>query len=252
MKIRASLLFLLSPPATQLLWAAGAESPEHGLAAGSLLRWLGAGTSVLCLAILTLSALNRKRLSAEARRRYLFGVFLLLPVVLMTTLGSVMEETKSVQSCRSCHVMEPFVKDLTNPLSDTLASAHYRNRWIPENQCYSCHTSYGVHGTLQAKLGGLRHWWLYVTGTWKEPIRYHGTYPNSNCLACHGGTPKYEAVKTHVKNAAALLADQKSCASCHTPHPEASPAPAPAASVPASPSTPSTPSTTSTTGGKTQ
>ena len=234
MRIPLSAVILLSPAATSLLRAAGAESAGHGLSAGAMMRWLGAATAFLCLLTLLLCTLRRKQISAEAHHRYLLGAFLLLPVVLFSTLGSVLEETKSVQSCASCHVMEPFVKDLTNPLSDTLASAHFRNRWIPENQCYSCHTSYGIHGTLEAKLGGLRHWWLYVTGTWKDPIRYRGTYPNSNCLACHANTPKYDAVKTHVKNAAALAADQKSCASCHTPHPEASPAAAPGASVPAS------------------
>lgn len=228
-----ALLFLFSPPAASLVWAAGAESSGHGLSAGALMRWLGAAIAIFCLGSLLACAVFRRRLSKETYHRYLFGVFLLLPVVFFATLGSVLEETKSVQSCASCHVMKSFVKDLTNPASETLASAHYRNKWIAENQCYSCHTSYGVHGTMEAKLGGLRHWILYVTDTWKEPIRYRGKYPNSNCLACHGATPKYEAVKTHVKNAAALAADEKSCASCHAPHPDdkpATPAPSPSPS----------------------
>lgn len=236
MRPLACLLFSLSAPAIRPIWAAGAESAGHGLSAGALMRWLGAAIAVFCLVSLAACALFRRRLSRETYHRYLFGVFLLLPVVFFATLGSVLEETKSVQSCASCHVMESFVKDLTDPKSETLASAHFRNKWIPENQCYSCHTSYGVHGTLEAKLGGLRHWALYVTGSWKEPIRYRGKYPNSNCLACHGGTPKYEAVKTHVKNAAALLADTKSCASCHTPHPEPPAAPGASPSPTASPS----------------
>lgn len=218
MRGRIGLLLLLFPSATRS-FAAGAESAGPGVSVEELLRYLGGGLALVCLAALVACTVLRKKLLTETYHRLLFGVFVLLPVVLSSALGAVLEETKSVQSCASCHVMEPFVKDLTDPASGTLASAHFRNKWIPENQCYTCHTSYGAHGTLAAKLGGLRHWWLYVTRTWAEPIRYNGKYPNANCLVCHGSTPKYDAVPTHRKNAAALSGDQKSCASCHAPHP---------------------------------
>ena len=218
----AGILILSAASASGPLWAGGAESAGHGVSTGDLLRYLGIGAALLCVAGLLVSAFVRPA-GEDRYHRILFGVFALLPVVLVSTLGSVLEETKSVQSCASCHVMQSFVRDLTNPASDSLASAHYRNRWISDNQCYTCHTSYGVHGTLDAKLGGLRHWWLYVTGTWTAPIRYRGRYPNDNCLTCHGGTPKYELVATHRKMAAALLSDQTSCASCHVPHPKQEP-----------------------------
>jgi cytochrome c nitrite reductase small subunit len=196
-----------------------AESATPGLSAGELLRFLGVGGALLCLAGVLVCALFGKKFQDETYHRLMFGLFVLLPVVLASTLGSVMEETKTVPSCASCHVMKPYVADLTDPKSETLAAVHFKNRWIPENQCYSCHTSYGVHGTLDAKLGGLRHWWLYVTNGWKDPIRYRGKYPNANCIACHGGTPKFQAVAMHKPIAEKLASNEKSCASCHTPHP---------------------------------
>lgn len=228
------ILSLIELASASLAYAQGAESPTHGLGVGAALQTLGSLGAAGCLLSLLVCALFRSRFQRETLHRILFATFLLMPVVLVSTLGSVLEETKTVKSCASCHVMQSFVNDLTNPASDTLASAHYRNKWISENQCYTCHTSYGVHGTLDAKLGGLRHWWLYMTGTWKEPIRYRGKYPNSNCLACHADTPKYVAVSDHKEIAAALIRDEKSCASCHTPHPESKPA-APSPSPSASP-----------------
>ena len=33
--------------------------------------------------------------------------------------------------------------------SETLAAKHYKNRFIRENQCYTCHSDYGVAGTAR-------------------------------------------------------------------------------------------------------
>ncbi len=142
------------------------------------------------------------------------GIFLGSPLLL------VFEETKTVRSCAACHVMDPFVSDLRNPDSTTLAARHYRNKWIPAHQCYTCHTTYGMHGALQAKLGGVRHWWRYVTGTWQEPIRHRGPYPNSNCLFCHAGTPKFAGQAMHTAMATDLTTNKVGCVTCHgPPHP---------------------------------
>ncbi|MDA2913379.1 hypothetical protein MYX77_05385 [Acidobacteriia bacterium AH_259_A11_L15] len=138
----------------------------------------------------------------------------------MSTATTVFEETKTVGSCASCHVMDPFVNDMKNPTSASLAARHYRNKWIADHQCYSCHTTYGAHGTLAAKRDGFRHWLLYVTETWTEPIQYSGTYPNSNCLACHANTRKFAAVRSHGVLAPDLASDRVSCVTCHgPPHP---------------------------------
>ena len=69
----------------------------------------------------------------------------------------VVERVKTVQLCGSCHLtMKSYVDDMMNPNSNSLAAVHYTNRYIAENQCYECHTSYGMFGTLEAKKTGFR------------------------------------------------------------------------------------------------
>jgi len=212
------LLLLLSPWKTQ----AWAEDVQQGLSAAEFRRGAGIGAALIAIVLLILvEFVFRKKLS---RGTYylmlLIGLFLLPSLTLLNATSLLFEETEKVSSCASCHTMTPFVNDLRNPQSTTLAAKHYTNKWIADHQCYTCHTSYGVHGTLQAKLDGMRHWWRYVTGTWKEPIEYKGTYPNANCLGCHGGTPKFAGQAIHQAQVEDLAADRISCLTCHgPPHP---------------------------------
>ncbi|MCP5119360.1 MAG: hypothetical protein GY953_51825, partial [bacterium] len=63
----------------------------------------------------------------------------------------VFERAERVEFCGSCHqAMQVYVDDMQNPNSESLAAVHYRNRYIPRNQCYTCHTSFGMFGTVQA------------------------------------------------------------------------------------------------------
>ena len=150
----------------------------------------------------------------------LVGMLAIPGIALMSTSSFVLDETEKVSACGSCHVMEPFINDLMNPDSSTLAARHYKNRWIADHQCFSCHTTYGAHGTIAGKRDGFRHWLLYVTHTWKEPIKYSGNYPNSVCLVCHGGTRKFGEVKSHGALFSDLDADRVKCSTCHgPPHP---------------------------------
>ncbi len=196
---------------------------QQGLTAAELLRGLGlaaALTALLLLVVVEFVCRPRLRLGTY-HWLLLYGLFVLPTVAVLGTTAMVLEETKKVESCATCHVMHAFVNDLRNPASETLAARHFRNKWIPREQCYTCHTTYGAHGTFQAKRDGLRHWWLYVTKSWKEPVRYKGTYPNGNCLACHGATPKFDGEATHEAIAAELASNETSCVTCHGPvHPE--------------------------------
>lgn len=134
--------------------------------------------------------------------------------------GTMFEQMKEVAACNSCHVMNRFVEDMRDPNSATLAARHHRTGAIPGKQCYSCHTGYGIFGTLEAKRDGFRHWLLYVTGTWPEPIAFRGTYPNANCLHCHARSPEFRGVPSHTVLRAALERDQMNCTTCHgLPHP---------------------------------
>ena len=53
----------------------------------------------------------------------LFAIIVLLPVfVTGTTVSVSMSRTRDVTFCASCHVMEPYVADLHDPDSETLAA----------------------------------------------------------------------------------------------------------------------------------
>lgn len=163
----------------------------------------------------------RKRLSHGLYHRLLLvGLFLLPLVATWSTTATVMDGTKSVQACMSCHVMHPFVNDMTNPDSPTLAARHYKNEWIAKDQCYACHVSYGVTGTMEGKRDGLRHWLHYVTNSYPDPIQFVGSYPNSNCLSCHASTSQWARVTSHQALMGEFAADRIACISCHgPPHP---------------------------------
>jgi nitrate/TMAO reductase-like tetraheme cytochrome c subunit len=186
------------------------------------MRTLGLVAAVIAtIGLILIEFVYRNRL---ARRVYhwllLMGLVVFPAVVLLSTVTVFLEETKTVGSCASCHVMQPFVNDMQNPNSHTLAARHYQNRWIPNHQCYVCHTTYGVHGAFNAKLAMARHWILYVSGFWPEPIRYRGKYPNKNCLACHESAQRFTRVSFHSAHAAELTTDQIGCIHCHgAPHP---------------------------------
>jgi nitrate/TMAO reductase-like tetraheme cytochrome c subunit len=189
---------------------------------GTFFRTLGivaAGTAIVALVLVQF--VFHDRFDRTTRHWILMVLLLVFPLIsVLGTMETVMEETKTVASCNSCHVMEPFVNDLRDTNSPTLASRHFENKWIPKQQCYQCHTTYGVHGTLAAKRDGFRHWLLYVTETYEKPIEYSGSYPNVNCLNCHAGTDQFQSVQSHSSLRPLLASDKVSCTSCHGPaHP---------------------------------
>ena len=132
------------------------------------------------------------------------------------------EGVHEVRGCASCHVMLPMVNDMRDPGSETLAARHYKNKWIAENQCYHCHSDYGLGGNLEAKMTGFRHLARYTTGTYQEPIQARVKFDNNNCLHCHEKAPKWVAVESHTEALQDLIANKTTCVECHgDPHPTA-------------------------------
>ena len=125
------------------------------------------------------------------------------------------EGVKGVEACGSCHVMQSKVDDMKDAQSRTLAARHYQNRWIAENQCHSCHSDYGLSGTLKSKADGFRHLARYVTGAHADPVAFRGVFNNQNCTKCHGETEKFQAISSHATLQAPLMASQTSCLNCH-------------------------------------
>jgi len=132
-----------------------------------------------------------------------------------------LEDSTSVRACGSCHVMTPFVEDLRSTKSDTLAATHFKNRYIQDAQCYTCHSDYGLAGTFLAKLDGLGHVWRYTTRSYTLPIKIAKPYPNVRCLGCHGESQKFLTSQGHPKEEIPnLMAGTTSCLDCHGPaHP---------------------------------
>jgi len=125
------------------------------------------------------------------------------------------EGVHEVRGCASCHVMLPMVNDMRDPASETLAALHYKNRYIAEDQCYHCHTDYGLGGNLEAKMTGFRHLARYTTRTYHEPIVARIKFDNNNCLHCHDNTPKWMAVESHTESHEELVANRVTCLECH-------------------------------------
>lgn len=199
-----------------------AEGGLEAIQEVGLLRSLGIASAVVGIIVLLLTHyVYRNRITRGTYHWLLLvGLFVLPLTATLSTTATVMEGTKSVQACASCHVMHPFVNDLKNPNSPTLAARHYRHNWIARDQCYACHVTYGATGTLAGKRDGFRHWVYYITNTYSDPIKYAGSYENSNCLACHGQTTRWLQVKSHQALAEEFSTDRIACIRCHgPPHP---------------------------------
>jgi len=147
----------------------------------------------------------------------LFGAICVLPVlVVFLATAHGMEEAMTVDSCGHCHAMAGHVADLRNPQSDSLAAVHYKNRYIQTDHCYTCHSDYGMTGTIAGKLVGLRHTYYNITGTYEKPIKISKPYPNVRCFGCHYGAQNFLAKhdKDEIPN---LLSGKDSCLDCHGP-----------------------------------
>jgi cytochrome c nitrite reductase small subunit len=186
-------------------------------------RGLGIAFALLDLALL-LSLWRGVRVSGltRATKQLLFFAVAILPLAIVFFGYSYgLEASKSVEACGSCHTMTPYVRDLHDPKSDTLAAVHYKNRFIQQNHCYTCHTDYGMFGTVKAKWEGLGHTVRYTTGAYKLPLKIAHPYPNWRCLNCHGASQKFLDPAKHPKeDMADLISGKTSCLDCHgPPHP---------------------------------
>lgn len=195
--------------------------PEPRGWVGTTSQWLqGIGIVFAILNLILLFViwqLIRRRGVTAVSKALLFGSVLVLPVVvvfLATAHG--MEASMTVEACGSCHVMDGHVADLHNPKSDSLAAVHYKNRFIQTDHCYTCHSDYGMTGTLSAKLDGLGHTVRNLTGSYELPLKVRHPYSNIRCLSCHGGAQNF--LSKHDKDEIPkLIAGKDSCLDCHGP-----------------------------------
>jgi nitrate/TMAO reductase-like tetraheme cytochrome c subunit len=201
--------------------AAAQFRPPHSFAQ----NWAKAiGLSLVgaaALLILYTLAFRRRRLHEASSKWMLFIGICLLPTPVMflsTAVG--LEQSKNVEFCMSCHVMKPFVEDLRDPASKTLAALHYQNRYIQREHCYRCHTDYGILGTMEAKMQGLGHIWKAGTGSYHLPVKMSKPYSFAICLDCHAESARFNKEAAHAGVVQETLAGKSTCLDCHdAPHP---------------------------------
>jgi hypothetical protein len=138
----------------------------------------------------------------------------------------IMEKSKDVHFCGSCHVMAPIVESLNATDGGSLAAIHYTRGLVPTAEaCYMCHSGYGIWGTVDAKAAGTMHMLRTLTGRYNLPLELNGTFDINSCLGCHAGAASFRAVTAHQDPdlQQALLSRTMACTgACHpAAHPEA-------------------------------
>ncbi len=208
-----SLFFLI---ATDLY--AAAALPQEGITSIEFAKILGFILIVLTLALILFVTLYYRRTLLGGTARWLHLLSLCVVPVFILFLGNFVayEESKELAFCASCHpVMGPYIDDLKDPNSKSLAAIHFKNRYIQKEQCYTCHVGYGINGTMKAKMEGLGHMYRFLTATYSEPIEIYEPYNNSNCLRCHAGAKRFEGNSVHVAIMGSLKTNKASCLYCH-------------------------------------
>jgi hypothetical protein len=161
----------------------------------------------------------RGRLDGIAGKGLLIAGVVLLPSFSVATgMLLVFARAERVEFCGSCHkIMADYVADMTNPSGEGLAALHFKYQYIESNQCYECHTSYGLFGTLEAKMHGVGEVLRYYTGSYDLPLSMWNPYPNGDCLKCHARSSKWLAQEEHDRGEAKreMFDGTTSCMSCH-------------------------------------
>lgn len=199
----------------------GAGLPHSRGWIGTTTEWAqGLGIAFALLDVVLLAAawwtLRTRGETAGARGLLALGVVVLPLAVVFFGYHYGLEAAKTVNACGACHVMTPYVRDLRDPRSDTLAARHFKNRYIQENHCYTCHADYGMFGTVQAKWEGLGHVVRHATGAYSLPLEIAHPYSNARCLDCHGESQKFATTHDEETRGGAA-AGRLSCLECHGP-----------------------------------
>ncbi len=203
------------------MWSAdGAPDFQHDAVefwAARILLWALVIGFVLVVVALVRTA--RGQLTGPAGRALMLIAVVVVPAFCVST-GMLLVFTRAerVEFCASCHhVMKPYSDDMTDARGTGLAAVHFANRYIPSNQCYECHTSYGLFGTVKAKLHGMAEVVKYYGGLYDRPVTMWQPYPNSDCLKCHAESRKWIAVSAHAggETSRRLFSDELSCMECH-------------------------------------
>ena len=121
--------------------------------------------------------------------------------------------------------MTPIVESMHATDDSSLAAIHYSRGLVPTAEaCFTCHSGYGIWGTVGAKRAGVMHMLRSLTGRYHLPLELNGTFDINSCLGCHAGAATFRAVAAHQDPDVqqALLSHAVTCTgACHpAAHPE--------------------------------
>jgi cytochrome c-type protein NapC len=173
---------------------------------------------VILSVILVALLIVRPSLTAVTGGKILAFIALFILPITALALGSAvhLEDAKSTGFCLSCHTMEPYGKSLRIDDPTYIPSSHFQNNRIPRNEaCYTCHTNYAMFGGLKAKLGGLRHLYIYYFGRVPAKLALYEPYNNRECLHCHADARSFEETSPHKEMREQLGNNEMSCLTCH-------------------------------------
>lgn len=223
--IARSTFFFFASAACRTAAAADAvpvvfEQPQDVLMIWAERAGLVAMVISAALTLYVLAARGRRITDGQSKWLLFIGLCVLpIPVAFLGG-GVGMEQSKQVDFCASCHKpMGPFITDMKAPKSDHLAAMHYKNWYIHEDHCWTCHTDYGVAGTITAKLTGLNHISRVALGAWDPPIKLYGPYNWTICLVCHANSALFRAPRAdadaHEGVLASVMKGGAGCTDCH-------------------------------------
>ncbi len=178
---------------------------------------------ILGILIVLYTLIRYRGRTAGAVSWALLALGIALVPLAMTGFGTILvfDKAERVEFCQSCHLtMNVFVQDMHNPKSNSLAAVHFKNLYIPDNQCYVCHTSYGMFGTVEAKESGMYDVYKYYTGIFLHgghfaKAKMRSPYPNHDCLKCHAQSAKWLGHEEHQTVKEQLFKDEMKCLDCH-------------------------------------
>ena len=185
--------------------------------------WLAATIVLVALVVIGIAsiALIRGRLPVALSS----AALLLLPAFSFVVADlHLLEESKTVDFCASCHTtMSPLAESMRSGDDESLASIHYAKGAVSHaDACYQCHSGYGLWGTVNAKMAGVGHMVRTVTSWYHYPLESK-SFDIASCQGCHSGAAPFREVPVHRTDfiQKRLLSGDLSCAGvCHPPaHP---------------------------------
>src|SRR5262249_27469941 len=123
-----AVLCLFTNPMLAAEATAGFRTPHPFAQIWARLIGLSLVSAAALLIIYTLVFRRQRLYEASSKWMLFIGICLLPTPVMFLSTAVGLEQSKNVEFCMSCHVMKPFVDDLKDPTSKTLAALHYKNR----------------------------------------------------------------------------------------------------------------------------